>query len=93
LNVHLDVPTDLSNIYPDARREEAKARWKPGALMVVPDEYRLIIVDAQDELAMVSLADGEFYRGDEKSEMAVITRWRLIHAIEGNSRELCSIYI
>jgi hypothetical protein len=92
-NVEIEVPADLASIYPDARREDTKARWKPGALLVIGEEYRLIVVDPHDELAMVSLTDGGFYCGGEQREMALITRWRLVYAMGNHTRELCSIFI
>jgi hypothetical protein len=70
-DVQVQVPADLSSVYPDGRRKDTKARWKPGALIVAGEEYRLIVVDPHDEIAMVSLADGSFYRDGEQREMAV----------------------
>jgi hypothetical protein len=92
-DVQVEVPADLSSVYPDGRRKDTKARWKPGALIVAGEEYRLIVVDPYDEIAMVSLADGSFYRDGEQREMAVITRWRLVHNIEGHARTLLHFYL
>ena len=77
-----------------ARREDTKERWKPGALIIVGEDYRLIVADKQDNLAMVSLVEGSLQSGGEEREMALISRWRLVQRLEhNNTRALRSMFI
>jgi hypothetical protein len=57
--VEINASADLASIYPHARLEETKERWRPSALIVAAQDYRLIIVDQDNKPAMFSLREGK----------------------------------
>ena len=91
-DVRISVPVDLTAIYPDLSREEARVRCKPGALIITNDEYRMLVAN-EDQHLTISLSDGSLHHGGNDKQLALVSRWRLLYANGDQTRELYSVYI